>query len=84
MRAERRLRAVRGLGVWSTQYILMRALERADCVPVGDSGLKAGLQRFFELAERPTPERTQALMEPFAPHRSLATFHLWKSLGEPV
>lgn len=84
VRAERRLRAVRGLGVWSTQYILMRALERADCVPVGDSGLKAGLQRFFELAERPTPERTQALMEPFAPHRSLATFHLWKSLGEPV
>ena len=79
---EERLDAIRGLGPWSIQYLLMRAYALADCVPVGDAGLVAALQRFFDLDERPDPRETRRLMEPFAPHRSLATFHLWKSLGD--
>ncbi|HEX9731660.1 MAG TPA: helix-turn-helix domain-containing protein [Thermoanaerobaculia bacterium] len=79
---ERRLSAVRGLGPWSVQYLMMRALGFADCVPVGDVALAAALARFFDLAERPAKARVHELMEPFAPHRSLATFHLWNRLGE--
>lgn len=80
---ERRLLAVRGLGPWSAQYVMMRAIGFADCVPVGDAGLVAALQRFFGLDRRPNPVETLGLMEPFAPFRSLATFHLWTSLGDP-
>lgn len=79
---ERRLLAVRGLGPWSAQYFLMRAAGFADCVPVGDSALGAALQRLHGLALRPGPEETLALMEPFAPFRSLGTFHLWHFLGD--
>jgi AraC family transcriptional regulator of adaptative response / DNA-3-methyladenine glycosylase II len=82
--AEQRLRAVRGIGPWSAQYVLMRGLGFADCVPVGDSALATALQRFFALDRRPGPAETAALMEPFAPFRSLATFHLWQSLTETV
>lgn len=78
---ERRLSAVRGLGPWSVHYLMMRALGFADCVPVGDVALAASLARFFELAERPEKARVHELMAPFAPHRSLATFHLWNRLG---
>ncbi len=84
LRIERTLLAVRGIGVWSAQYVLMRSCGLADCVPVGDAGLVVALQRFFDLDERPGPDETRALMEPFAPHRSLATFHLWKTLGDPT
>jgi AraC family transcriptional regulator of adaptative response / DNA-3-methyladenine glycosylase II len=80
---ERRLLDVRGLGPWSVQYLLMRGYGFADCVPAGDAGLSAALQRWFGLDHRPGPGETRALMEPFAPFRSLATYHLWQSLGDP-
>ncbi len=82
--AEAALLAVRGLGPWSAHYVLMRACGFADCVPVGDAGLVRALERFHGLDHRPGAEETVALMKPFAPHRSLATFHLWKTLGEPA
>jgi AraC family transcriptional regulator of adaptative response / DNA-3-methyladenine glycosylase II len=79
---EETLGAIRGLGPWSVQYLLMRSYGLEDCVPVGDAALVAALQKYFDLEQRPGPEETLRVMEPFAPHRSLATFHLWQSLGE--
>ncbi|HZF11428.1 MAG TPA: helix-turn-helix domain-containing protein [Thermoanaerobaculia bacterium] len=78
---ERRLLALRGLGPWTAQYVMLRACGFADCVPVGDSGLAAGLVRFFALDHRPGPEETRERLTVFAPYRSLATAHLWASLG---
>jgi 3-methyladenine DNA glycosylase/8-oxoguanine DNA glycosylase len=63
----------------------MRGLGLRDCVPVGDAGLTLALQRWFGLEQRPDARETLRLMGPFAPHRSLATFHLWASLkGTPA
>lgn len=78
--AEAGLVAVRGIGRWSAQYLMMRAFGLQDCVPVGDAGLVKGLARFFDLPERPGPAETLELMRPFAPYRSWATFHIWQSL----
>lgn len=81
----RDLLALWGCGPWTAQYVLMRGLGFRDCVPVGDAGLTLALQRWFQLEARPGPAETQSLMAPFAPHRSLATFHLWSSLkGTPA
>lgn len=84
-RAEASLLALRGCGPWTAQYVLMRGLGFRDCVPVGDAALTLALQRWFKLESRPGPVETQRLMASFAPHRSLATFHLWASLkGVPA
>lgn len=80
-RIERILRGIRGIGPWTARYILMRSFGFQDCVPVGDAGLAASLQRFFALASRPGNDETLALMRRFSPYRSLATFHLWQRLG---
>ncbi len=80
--AEAGLVAVRGIGRWSAQYLMMRAFGLEDCVPVGDAGLVKGLARFFNLPDRPGPAETLELMRPFAPYRSWATFHLWQSLKD--
>jgi AraC family transcriptional regulator of adaptative response / DNA-3-methyladenine glycosylase II len=77
-RAERELLAVRGLGPWSVNYLLMRSLGFADCVPIGDTGVTSGLQSLFNLEERPDADGTRRLMAVFSPHRSLATAHLWQ------
>lgn len=83
--AGRALLALRGCGTWTAQYVLMRGLGFGDCVPMGDAALTLALQRRFGLPERPDAAATARLMEPFAPHRSLATFHLWAGLkGVPA
>jgi 3-methyladenine DNA glycosylase/8-oxoguanine DNA glycosylase len=73
---------LRGVGTWTARYMLMRGAGFADCAPVGDVALAAALQKLVGSAERPAPVEVEALMRPFAPHRSLATFHLWASLKD--
>ncbi len=77
-RAERTLLSVRGLGPWSVNYLMMRSLGFADCVPLGDTGVTSGLKALFRLEERPDVDATRRLMSVFSPHRSLATAHLWQ------
>jgi AraC family transcriptional regulator of adaptative response / DNA-3-methyladenine glycosylase II len=72
-----RLESLRGFGVWSANYVMMRGCGLADCVPLGDSGLATALEHFHGLDHRPDREETDALMQPFRPYRSLATFHFW-------
>jgi AraC family transcriptional regulator of adaptative response / DNA-3-methyladenine glycosylase II len=80
--AERDLTRLRGVGTWTARYVLMRGAGFADCAPVGDVALAAALQRLTAAGERPRSEQVEELMRPFAPHRSLATFHLWASLRD--
>jgi AraC family transcriptional regulator of adaptative response / DNA-3-methyladenine glycosylase II len=80
-RAERTLLAVRGIGPWSAHYLMMRCFGFLDCLPLGDTGLATGLERFFSLPERPDKRDQLVLMSRFSPYRSLATFHLWQRLG---
>lgn len=79
--AEKKLTAQRGIGTWTARYIMMRG-GFADAAPVGDSALATALQRLHNLPERPDPDQSARLMSAFAPHRSLATMHLWSSLKE--
>jgi AraC family transcriptional regulator of adaptative response / DNA-3-methyladenine glycosylase II len=79
--AERALTAQRGIGTWTARYVLMRG-GFADAAPVGDSALATALQRLHTLPERPDADQTARLMSRFAPHRSLATMHLWTYLKE--
>lgn len=81
---EQRLVALQGLSCWSAQIVMMRACGFADCVPADDPDLATALQRLNDLDQRPDPDEVVRLMEPFAPLRSLATFHLWRMLGDPA
>lgn len=82
-RAERTLLAIRGLGPWSVNYLMMRALGFPDCVPLGDTGVTSGLQAVLKLEERPDISATRRLMAVFSPYRSLATAHLWQ-FNQPI
>lgn len=72
-----RLLSVRGLGIWSVRYLLMRAFGFADCVPLGDAALARKIQSFRGLDTRPSVAEIDRWMARFAPYRSLATFALW-------
>jgi AraC family transcriptional regulator of adaptative response / DNA-3-methyladenine glycosylase II len=69
---------VRGIGPWTIQYVFLRGLGFADCLPSGDAGLAQGLARIA--GERPSERQIRDLMAKYAPWRSLATYHVWATL----
>lgn len=81
-RLHRRIVAQRGLGPWSARYALMRGFGFLDCAPVEDVGLQAALHHAFALDARPDAVAAETLLKPYAPWRSLATYHLWASLAD--
>jgi len=76
------LTAIRGLGVWSANYILMRGAGHLDCLPLGDSGLHRAVQRLYRLKEAPDNRKVEKLAAKFSPYRSLYTLYLWYTLAQ--
>ena len=67
-----------GVGAWTAQMFLMFGMRRPDVAAPGDLGLQRGLQRLHGLDERPEPEQFVALMAPWRPYRSVASWYLWR------
>jgi 3-methyladenine DNA glycosylase/8-oxoguanine DNA glycosylase len=66
--AERRLRAVSGIGVWTAAEVAQRALGDGDAVSFGDYHLPAFIG--WAMLGRPVDDDGMAeLLEPFRPHR---------------
>ena len=76
----RQITAVKGLGRWSADMFLMFHLGREDVLPVGDLGVRRAAERAYDLPEIPDAETLQHLARPWSPHRTLASFYLWKFL----
>ena len=73
----REMRAVRGIGAWTIQYSLLRGIGFADCLPASDAGLMRGLGRLIGV--RPEETAVREMMAKYAPFRSLATYHVWRT-----
>jgi DNA-3-methyladenine glycosylase II len=71
---------VRGIGPWSVDMFLMFALARPDVLPVGDLGIRKGMQRHFNLRALPAPERMMKLAAPWRPYRTVASWYMWRLL----
>ena len=75
-----RLTSVRGLGRWTSEMFLMFHLGRLDVWPVGDLGIRKGVQRLHELDELPSPKQMHEIGSRYAPFRSVASWYLWRLL----
>lgn len=71
---------VRGIGPWSVDMFLMFALARPDVLPVGDLGIRKGMQQHFGLRKLPEAERMIKLAAPWRPFRSVAAWYMWRLL----
>ena len=72
------LTAVRGIGKWTVQMMLMFRLGRADQLPVDDLGIRKGAQRVDALDEMPTPKQLAERGERWGPYRTYAGLYLWR------
>ena len=74
------LTKVKGIGRWTAEMFLIFSLGRPDVFPVGDLGLRKGVQKAFSLLELPKPKDLEEIGARWKPYRSVATWYLWKSL----
>jgi DNA-3-methyladenine glycosylase II len=73
---------VHGIGRWTAEMFLIFGLGRLNVLPVGDLGLRAGVQEHYELDALPGPEALRELARKWEPYRTVATWYMWRSRGE--
>jgi DNA-3-methyladenine glycosylase II len=74
---------VRGIGRWSAEWMLMRALGRTDVLPAGDLALRRVVSELYFNGEGITePQLAVFGEERWAPYRGLATTYLFSHLRQ--
>jgi O-6-methylguanine DNA methyltransferase len=75
-----RLTAVRGIGPWTVEMLLIFRLARPDVLPSTDYGVRKGFAKVRGLGELPAPKDLLAYGERWRPYRSVASWYLWRVL----
>jgi len=78
-----RLTSVRGVGPWTVEMLLMFTLGRMDVLPATDYGVRKGFALLYGRRELPSPKEVLEHGERWRPHRSTATWYLWRALELP-
>ncbi len=73
------LTQVLGIGVWTAQMFLIFSLGRLDVLPTGDLGVRAAIEREYQLPTHPTPKQCEAIAAPWRPYASIASWYMWRS-----
>ena len=76
--------AVRGIGVWTAHMLLIFSLGRPDVLPVGDYGVRKGMQRLYRLRSLPEAPAMERIAAAWRPYRSVGTWYIWRSLDSTL
>jgi DNA-3-methyladenine glycosylase II len=72
------LTSVYGIGRWTAEMFLIFSLNRIDVLPLGDLGLKAGMQKIYNMRSLPSPKKMLALGKKWHPMETVATWYAWR------
>ena len=75
-----RLTAVRGIGRWTVEMLLLFELARLDVWPATDFGVQKGYAKVFRKRKLPTPKELERIGEKWRPYRSVAAWYFWRAL----
>ena len=82
---KRKLIALRGVGPWTAEMILMFSLLRPDVFPIDDIGAIRAIENIYNGGEVMSKEDLLDQAENWAPWRTVATWFLWRTIDdEPV
>lgn len=74
-----RLIAVRGIGRWTVEMLLIFQLGRPDVLPVDDFGVRNGFRIAYGRYSMPTPKELLQYGERWKPYRTAAAWYLWRA-----
>lgn len=75
-----RLTAVRGVGRWTVEMLLIFTLGRPDVLPLDDLGVRKGFQQTYAMRGLPAARTLARAGRRWAPYRSVASWYLWRAL----
>jgi methylated-DNA-[protein]-cysteine S-methyltransferase len=78
-----RLTAIRGIGRWTVEMLLIFRLGRPDVLPIDDYGVRKGFQRLIRAKELPSRADLAKRGERWRPYRSAASWYLWRANDLP-
>jgi DNA-3-methyladenine glycosylase II len=74
-----RLIAVRGVGRWTVEMLLIFQLGRPDVLPVDDFGVRNGFRIAYGKRSMPKPGEVLRYGERWKPYRTAAAWYLWRA-----
>ena len=74
-----RLIAVRGIGRWTVEMLLIFQLGRPDVLPVDDFGVRNGFRIAYGRRSMPMPKEVRQYGERWKPYRTAAAWYLWQA-----
>ena len=72
--------AIRGIGRWTAEMLLIFHLMRPNVLPLDDVGLIKGISANYFSGEPVSRAEAREVGEAWAPFRSVATWYIWRSL----
>lgn len=75
-----RLTAVRGVGRWTAEMLLIFQLGREDVLPADDFGVRNGFRLAYQKRAMPKPKALLGFGEKWKPHRTTAAWYLWRAV----
>ena len=75
-----KLVALRGVGMWTAQWALIRAVGRPDALPLGDLALRRVVSRLFMDGENVNDAKVEEIAQRWSPYRTYATVYLFSAL----
>lgn len=78
-----KLTAIKGIGPWSAEMILIHCLERPNVISFKDIAIKRGLCKLYQLDEL-SYEMFDQFRKQFDPYNSVASIYLWKYSAKDI
>lgn len=74
----KQLVALKGIGRWTVEMMLMFTLQRPDILPVDDFGVVQGYKRLKRLEHAPNRKQMHEIGKAWSPYRTIASWYLWR------
>ena len=71
---------IKGIGIWSANYVLMKCIGEDSCITYGDSGLNNAIKTIFNLDHKPSNMEINHIFKNYKNWESYLNFYLWKTL----
>ena len=75
------LKALKGVGEWTANYVAMKCLRRMDAVTYTDAGLLNGFKMLKHRDVKPERNELEAFFSQFPDWEAYVVFYIWRSLS---
>ena len=79
---QKALNNIKGIGVWTANYALMKSLKEHSCIPYGDAGLLNSLLNHNIITDKKQHTEIQTFFKDYPGWESYMVFYLWRSLSK--